>query len=200
MARPYRQRLRARQQEDTRRRVLDAAVALYASVGPAAATISAIAELADVQRLTVYRHFGDDGALLAAAHAHWRARHPPPDAARWRAVPDPRQRLRGALDALYAWYESAAPMLAALLHDRSRLPALDPLVAPFEQYMLGMRDALADGWGVTGRPRGWLVALIGHAASLETWRSLVRVQGLSSVDAARLMARTVADLARDPYA
>jgi AcrR family transcriptional regulator len=200
VARPYRQRLRARQQEDTRRRVLDAAIALYESVGPAASTISAIAELADVQRLTVYRHFGDDGALLAAAHAHWRARHPPPDAARWRAVPDPRQRLRGALDALYAWYESSAPMLAALIHDRARLPGLAPLVEPFDQYMQGMRDALADGWGVTGRPRGWLVALIGHAASLETWRSLVRVQGLSSVDAARLMARTVADLARDPYA
>lgn len=180
--------------------MLDAAVALYERVGPVATTISAIAELAGVQRLTVYRHFGDDGALLTAAYAHWRARHLPPDTARWRAVPDPRQRMRGALDALYAWYESAAPMLASLVHDRSRLPALAELLQPFEQYMLGMRDALAEGWGVTGRPRGWLVALIGHAAAIETWRSLVRVQGLSSVDAARLMARTVADLARDPYA
>lgn len=180
--------------------MLDAAVGLYERVGPAAATISAIAEQAGVQRLTIYRHFGDDAALLAAAYAHWRARHPAPDSARWRAVPDPRQRLRSALDALYAWYESAAPLLASLVHDQPRLPALAALLQPFDQYMLAVRDALADGWGVTGRPRGWLVALIGHAAGIETWRSLVRAQGLSSVDAARLMARTVADLARDPYA
>lgn len=200
MPRPYRQRVRAHRQAETRRRILDAAISLHERVGPAATTIAAVAQLAGVQRLTVYRHFTGDAGLLEASLAHWLGRHPLPDPAKWTAMPDPRQRLRAALDATYAYYETAAPMLAALEHDRSRLPALDPVARTFADSTRAMRDALVEGWGVTGRPRTWLVALVGHVVSLDCWRSLVRAQGLSSPDAARLMARTVADLARDPYA
>jgi AcrR family transcriptional regulator len=55
---------RAERHEETRRRITEAAVALHESVGPARASVSAIARKAGVQRLTFYRHFPDVGALF----------------------------------------------------------------------------------------------------------------------------------------
>jgi hypothetical protein len=73
-------------------------------------------------------------------------------------------------------------------------------LAPIDRSREELRDALSDGWGLTGRPRLWMGALVAHALNLSTWRSLVREAGLTAQDAARLMARSAADLARDPYA
>ena len=64
--RRYTLKRRAELQAETRQRIVDAAVALHSSVGPAATTISAIAEHAGVERLTVYRHFPDELTLLRA--------------------------------------------------------------------------------------------------------------------------------------
>ena len=69
---------RARSQEDTRRRIVEAAVALHEELGPRATSIAAIAERAGVQRLTVYRHLPDEEALFRACTSHWRAAHPLP--------------------------------------------------------------------------------------------------------------------------
>jgi AcrR family transcriptional regulator len=55
--RPYRKRLRAEQEEETRERITKAAVKLHGTIGPARTTISGVAEEAGVQRATVYRHF-----------------------------------------------------------------------------------------------------------------------------------------------
>ena len=52
--------------DDVSRRILDAASALIVSGGPAAANVSAIANAADVSRMTVYRKFPDRHAILAA--------------------------------------------------------------------------------------------------------------------------------------
>ena len=57
MTRKYELRQRAQSQAETRQRIVEATVELHDSVGPARTTISAIAERAGVQRLTVYRHF-----------------------------------------------------------------------------------------------------------------------------------------------
>ena len=57
----------------TRQRIVEAAVRLHGTIGPAATTISALAEEAGVTRLTVYRHFPDDLALFTACSAHWAA-------------------------------------------------------------------------------------------------------------------------------
>ena len=102
--RKYEQKRRAEQQEETRRRIVEAVVALHREIGPARTTIKAIAERAGVERLTVYRHFADEGALFAACDAHFRAETPPPDPAAWAEITDPAERLRAALLALYGYY------------------------------------------------------------------------------------------------
>src|SRR3954447_7592226 len=94
MRRKYELRERAEAQAETRQRIVDAAVALHSSVGPAATTISAIAEHAGVERLTVYRHFPDELTLLRACSGKWLADNPPPDPAAWAALEPPEARLR----------------------------------------------------------------------------------------------------------
>ncbi len=63
--RPYHSRVRQRQAEDTRQRILAAARSLFASRGYAATTLEAIAELADVSPKTLGAVFGSKRALLA---------------------------------------------------------------------------------------------------------------------------------------
>src|SRR5689334_23081270 len=117
MARKYELRQRAEARAVTRQRIVDATVALHGSVGPAATTISAIAERAGVQRLTVYRHFPDKRALFQACSGHWAALHPLPDPSSWPAVADPAARLELALRELYAHYRETEQMTANIRRD-----------------------------------------------------------------------------------
>ena len=68
-ARPYRSDLRAEQAEETRERILDAAVRVMAR-GPASVSIPAVAREAGVSIPTIYRHFGTKPELLAAVYPH----------------------------------------------------------------------------------------------------------------------------------
>src|SRR4051795_2135475 len=95
--RKYQKKRRAEQQEETRQRIVEAMVALHREVGPARTTISAIAERAGVERLTVYRHFADETAMFQACSAHFAAEVAPPDPAAWTGVREPAERLRAAL-------------------------------------------------------------------------------------------------------
>src|SRR3954454_19384323 len=91
--RKYELKERARRQDETRRRITEATVELHRTVGAARTTISAIAEKAGVERLTVYRHFPDEGSLFDACSAHWIEANPLPDPAAWAAIADPDERL-----------------------------------------------------------------------------------------------------------
>lgn len=191
MRRKYESRRRAEKQEETRRRITEAAVELHGSVGPARTTISAVAERAGVQRLTVYRHFPDQGALLAACSGHWTAANPPPDPTPWREVEDPEERLRAALGEVYAYYGRTEGMMSNVLRDAPRMPALAELLSPYGGYLGAVRDVLAAGWGAREERREVLLAAIGHALDFGTWRSLVRQQGLDDEQAVELMVETV---------
>ena len=57
---------RAERQAETRRRIVDATVALHEEIGPARAAVAEIARRAGVARLTVYNHFPEDADLFAA--------------------------------------------------------------------------------------------------------------------------------------
>jgi AcrR family transcriptional regulator len=200
MSRRYVMRGRAAAADQTRRRIIEAAIALYEARGPADTTFSAVAEHAAVQRLTVYRHFPDELLLLGACWAYWSALHPLPVVHRWEAIADPRQRLRTGLDALYIYYEGAGALLERMLIDRERMPALAEVMAPFDRWIAEARASLLEGWGAHGRPRQWIVALVDHALHFSTWASLSRAGILQPGEASRILCRAVADIARDPYA
>src|SRR5690349_19000609 len=97
MTRTYTLRRRAEQQAETRRRIVEAAVDLHGSVGPARTTFSMIAEEAGVQRHTLYAHFPDERSLLAACSGLVAERDPMPQAESWQGIGDRPGRLRKGL-------------------------------------------------------------------------------------------------------
>jgi AcrR family transcriptional regulator len=194
--RPYTKRRRAELEEETRRRITAATVELHREVGPAKTTISAIAERAGVQRLTVYRHFPDERTLLGACSAHWRAGHPAPDPSPWPAIRDPEERLRVALAAFYDYYRGDEAMMAKVRRDAESMPALADTIADVRAYMEAVVETLAAGWGARGKRRDALRAAIGHALEFETWRSLERRQDLQPGRSEELAAAMVLGAAR----
>jgi AcrR family transcriptional regulator len=191
-ARKYQKQRRAEQEADTRRRIVEAIVALHREVGPARTTISAIAERAGVQRLTVYRHFPDESAMFQACSAHFATKVPGPDPAAWADVADSAQRLRAALLAFYDYYRRAEEMLVQSARDVSQLPALAAVLSPWEEFVGRVREGLLEGWGAAGQVQAPLAAAVAHALRFETWRSLARIEGLDDGEVADLMV----DLAR----
>ena len=173
---------RADDEQRTRARIVDAAELLHGTVGPANASISAIAGTAGVTRATVYRHFPDDEALFLACSGQWLARQLLPDPDAW-SDGDPWVRLRCGLLDIYRYYRSGEPMLTKIHRDFHVVP--EPV-----------RDARRKGereWLETltrqlpHRRRAAVRAAVAHAAAFGTWRSLCRVEGLSDRAAADLM-------------
>ena len=189
--RPYTKTRRAELEQQTRERITEAAVELHGSLGPARTTISAIAQRADVQRATVYRHFPDEESLFAACSAHWRAQNEPPDLAAWAAIRDPAARLAVALTELYAWYARTQRMLELLIRDLPVVPAVQSQFR-LPGYLDAAADVLLAGRPERGAARRRARAALGHAVAFETWLSLVRQQGLTSAEAIRLMERMTA--------
>jgi AcrR family transcriptional regulator len=190
MNRKYELKERARRRAQTRQRIVEAAVDLHTSVGPARTTISGIAERAGVERHTVYAHFPDDRTLFRACSEHWEARHPMPAHETLAEIEDPVRRLRRALGEMYSWYESVEGDLALFVRDASVVPANADVLGEMTADFAILADAVSQGW-----PRRKSVrAAIGHALEFETWRSLVRRQGLSRTQAVDAMARLVASV------
>jgi len=176
--------------EETRRRIVEATVALHQEVGPAATTISAIADRADVQRLTVYRHMPDEGALIQACSTHWQADHPLPDAGEWAGLRDPNVRLTTALLAVYQYYRGGEPMLERVLRDEEAVQPLKEVMVPYHAWFRELSGQLSAGWGVRAERQRFIRALVGHALEFTTWQSLSR-EGLSDRDIAQTLTLAV---------
>jgi AcrR family transcriptional regulator len=187
MNRKYRQTRRADASAETTRRIVEAAIQLHTTVGPAQTTISAIAEQAGVERLTVYRHFPNEDKLLRACVTHGWERFPPPDYDPWAKIDDPERRLRTALTELYAYYGGVGDAFVVIVQDFPRVPTLAALNAPYFAKWVEMRDVLARGWKRRGLRRKALLAAIAHSLEVSTWESLVRRQGMSDADAVELL-------------
>jgi AcrR family transcriptional regulator len=188
MARKYEMRKRAEHVEETRRRIVEAAVELHESVGPARASLSSIAERAGVERQTYYRHFPDERSLFSACSGLYMSRNPLPDAGPWREIEDPDERLRHGLGEIYAYYEANEAMLSSVLRDAEVHAITREMVNQgIGPAMAAMTTALAAGWARGRETR----AAIDLALSFHSWRSLVRESGLSADQAAALMARVV---------
>jgi len=174
MARKYRQKRRAKRQEETRRRIVDATVDLHGTMGPARTSIAAIAERAGVERPTVYRHFPTMESLLQACSSqHW-AEFPPPDPEPWLSINDPEVRMRKGLSELYAYYALHETRIWVIMRDLEEMPELRPFAAQRIAHRQRVRDVLAGAWPDRGVRQKLLVAAIGHAVDFFTWRSLRR--------------------------
>lgn len=191
MARKYDMRRRAKRQEETRQRITEATVELHEALGPAKTTISAIAEKAGVQRLTVYRHFPDERALFSACRGHYMAANPPPDPASWTQVADPEERLRRALAEVYAYHRRTEQMMANVVRDAQVHPLTREFCEPYFRHWNRMRYVLATGWGAQDQQLELLLGALGHALDFQTWRSLARQQGLDDEQAVELMVKMV---------
>ena len=188
--RRYQKRARAAQEQETRLRIIEAAIGLHGTVGPARTTVSAVAQRAGVRRATVYRHFPDERALFLGCSGTWRERNPVPDPETWASIPDPADRLTAALDAIYRWYEQVEPMLTALLRDADTVPIVKELQAGRLAYLADVEDGLASGWRARGNAAKRLRATIGLALDFLAWRTLSE-RGLSRREAIAVMSSAV---------
>jgi AcrR family transcriptional regulator len=193
-SREYQLKERAEQQAETRRRIVEAVVALHEEVGPARTTVVKIAERAQVSRPTVYSHFPDERSLMTACSGHWLLANPRPDPAAWRDIDNPRTRLQVALEQLYAYYAPRERMLANVLRDAALLPSLaEALQHTIGSYVQTAADILGTGWEGRPRDRRKRLAALTLALHFHTWQTLTRSGGLSSEEAAGLMARLVSE-------
>jgi AcrR family transcriptional regulator len=186
MARKYELKRRAEKQEETRRRIVDAAIGLHRSKGPARTTLSDVAREAGVQRHTLYRHFPDERRLLLACSGHFGELHPGPDPAAWESIKDPRERLRRALPELYDHFEATGDMTASVLRDAE----VDPLTREIVQLRRAgpaarVRETLARG--IRGKRR---LAALDLALDFHAWRRLAAA-GLRPEEAAETMVAAV---------
>ena len=115
-------RKRAEDVDRTRQRIVEAAVHLHGTAGPAATSIAAIAERAGVTRLTVYRHFPDETTLFEACSGHWLSQQTLPRPQDWGAIDDPAQRLKAGLADIYRFYRGGEQMLTMVIRDQHALP------------------------------------------------------------------------------
>lgn len=186
MARTYTLKKRAEQQAETRRRIVEAAVDLHGSVGPANTTFSMIAERAGVQRHTFYAHFPDERSLLLACSSLAMERDPLPDAEPWRDISNRRERLRTGLAAIYGWFEKNAHLVGCVLRDAEYHPLVQEVTKlRMGPFIAAYHDVLGDK--LNSRQR----TMLHLALSFFTWRSLVREGGLSQTDAVDAMVRAI---------
>lgn len=170
--RTYTKVLRAAAEEATRERIVSALVALHEEIGPARTTVSAVAERAGVERLTVYRHFPDEPSMLRACSAHWNALHPPP--AVCSASGDPLADSRRTILRLYDWYRKNVAMLTQITTDARTMPVVAELIAPFGEHLDQMAADLGGRWPRRSARR---TQTIRHTLELSTWRSLESITG-----------------------
>jgi AcrR family transcriptional regulator len=196
MARKYEMKRRAERIQETRRRITEAAVELHRTVGPARATVSAIAEKAGVQRHTYYAHFPELKDLYRACMGHYSERNPVPDPSRWADIAEAEERLRVALSEVYAYYSGNEAMVSNVLRDAELDPIVQEIMVPFDQYWETVRDAIADAFEASGDRREELLGAIALAQDFQTWQTLVRQQELSQDRAVELMVGMVRCLMR----
>jgi len=188
-SRRYTMRARQSTVDQTRLAITEATMRLHERVGPRDTTISAVAEEAQVTRVTVYRHFPTDDALVIACSAHWRELHPRPDVAAWSGIDDPIARVRTALTEMYAWAATAAPMMTMIHRDVDSMPSfVGQYLATDEKQRV---DALAVGFHARGGAARRLRAALAHGLRISTWQSLCADGGLTGGEAADVMVGAV---------
>jgi AcrR family transcriptional regulator len=189
--RQYRMNARAEAQRRTRQRIAAAAAELHEEVGVKSTTVADIARRANVQRLTVYKHFPSLSELLPACSSHYTQIHPPPELSVALVFSDPLERVRAVLTAYYGWYRATRRLQMHVQGERTTVPELDAFVARTEDAQ--RREAvavLAAAFDLRGGHAERLRAFLAVALDFWTWHRLDS-EGLSDEAAADLMTRSL---------
>ena len=189
--RKYELKDRARKQEQTRARIIDALIELHETVGAARTTVTEVARRAGINRMTVYQHFPTEADMVTACTTHWIELHPPPDVQAWAAIADPDERLNVAIGELYTYYGHTQAMWTTAYRDAALVEALRDIMQTAWFALLDRAvDVLAAGRGLRGRRRERLRAALRLAVDFPTWQTLT-ASGLSDHDAASIAATFV---------
>ena len=168
--RSYVLRARGEQVAETRARIVEAIMQLHEEVGPRNTTVSAIADRAGVERLTVYRHFQDEAAMFAACSHRYLELNPPPDPSAWAGEVGPARRTRRGLEDLYAFFGRTSPMFEKIYRDVGEFESLKKIMDRFDAYLRNLADDLAAAWR-PNRAAARRQTILRHAVKFATWQS-----------------------------
>jgi AcrR family transcriptional regulator len=183
--RSYRLGKRVKGQEETRRKIVEAAIELHVTLGPARTSVAQIAERAGVQRHTYYAHFPDERGLMEACSGLALERDPLPDVERWAAIPAGPERILHGLRELYSWYARNEQLCSSILrdaqvHDLTREIIELRMVPALSRASELLAEGLSEASG----------ALADLAVDFACWRVIARTR--TPPDAAALMSAALA--------
>src|SRR6267143_6508200 len=180
--RAYRMTRRAAANAETRRRIVDAAIALHAQKGVLGTSWPDIAKRADVALGTVYRHFPSLDQLVPACTSENALRTKPPGPSILVELTRPQERNGQFVQELFAFYGRTAPWTPRAGIDRHEIPVLDTILSRREA---ALKALVEETLGPLRRRRHALEAALA-LTDFGVWRSLTR-SGLSTEAAARLI-------------
>lgn len=190
--RQYHQSARAESAAATRQRIVEAAVELHRSLGPARTSLSAVAREAGVSRPTLYAHFPDEASLFQACTMHWLSQDPPPDPGAWAEIDHPAERVAVALEEIYSHYSRNEELIDNVFRDMYVVESMRSFNVPLmEAGFAAMTETLASAFDDDEAAASRRRAIVSVAISFATWKVLVMRQGLSDQDAVDLMTRLV---------
>ncbi len=187
MKRSYQLKQRARARDRTRQKIVEAAIELHQSKGLAATSFADIARRANVGKVTVYRHFPDEPALVGACSGLYFDRNPMPEIESWRQTGNAGERLRNGLLQAYRFHRQTEPMLGRVLAEARDLAIMEPYHAHWNRAA----DILAEPFKPSDKDRPILKAALALALAFETWQLLVNMQHLSDVQAVEIVTRMI---------
>ena len=123
-------------------------------------------------------------------------RHPLPDPSPWVEIPDAEERMRRVLSEVYAYYSETETMMSNVLRDGQLDPRGQESMAMLYQHWGRMRDTIVEAFGASDERREELLGAVALALDFQTWRTLVRQQGLDQDRASGLMVGMVRYLMR----
>ena len=164
--RTYDSPLRAQQADETRGRILDAALRVMAR-GIAGLSIPAVAREAGVSVPTIYRHFGTKAELLAALYPHVELRAGVGEVVLPRSVEEVRDSMRALFDRLDAFDDLARAAAASPAVEEVRRATMPRRLALTRR----VADSLAPGLAEADRDRiTRLLVVLTASSSLRMWR------------------------------
>lgn len=189
--RRYTMRGRAAAVEETRQRIVTAAIDVFAENTAAASSMDHVADAAGVSTATVYRHFGDfDGLAEACAQTAFNiAEVPTPETAarQFADAPSLVAKIERFIGISCHCYERAARWLAAERRER-HLPAFARTVGREEAAL----DAIVRGLLEPAEADPMTVAVVKTLVDFPFWQALTGT-GVEAADVPPLMLRLVAD-------